>query len=149
LLVEDDELNQVLVRTVLARSADPVLQAAELVAVGSLARARAVLADGWVDVVLLDMHLPDGSGLALAAELQQAAGVPQVPAAPQVPEPRSADGRRSPVVVALSGAAAEQRAAALAAGCAAVLGKPYTAAELCELLVTHLPDRREGQAPTG
>jgi two-component system KDP operon response regulator KdpE len=120
LLVEDDKLNQALVRTVLARSADLVLRDADLVVAGSLAEARVVLASGPVDVVLLDMQLPDGSGLALAAELRSQSAPP-------------------PAVVALTGAAAEQRGPALAAGCAAVLGKPYTPADLCELLAAHLP----------
>ena len=121
LLVEDDELNQALVRAILARSASPVLRGAQLVTAGSLAQARAALAAGAIDVVLLDMRLPDGSGLDLAAELQRRGD--------QVP----------PAVIALSGAAAEQREAALAAGCVAVLGKPYSSGELDSLLVAHLP----------
>jgi len=184
LLVEDDELNQALVRAVLARSTYPLLRGCDVVTAGNLARARAVLADGGVDVVLLDMHLPDGSGLVLAAELQQAAAarqpagaeraavphqvaarqpagaeraaVPhqvavehQVPGAREAKASRQAEGPRSPVIVALSGAASEQRAAALAAGCAAVLNKPYSSAELCELIVAHLSDRREGHPPAG
>jgi len=167
LLVEDDELNQALVRAVLARSTYPLLRGCDVVTAGNLARARAVLADGGVDVVLLDMHLPDGSGLVLAAELQQAAAarqpagaeraaVPhqvavehQVPGAREAKASRQAEGPRSPVIVALSGAASEQRAAALAAGCAAVLNKPYSSAELCELIVANLPDRREGHPPAG
>ena len=62
LLVEDDDLNQRLVRTVLARSDDPVLRNACLVQAASLAEARAALATSAVDVVLLDMNLPDGHG---------------------------------------------------------------------------------------
>ena len=121
LLVEDDELNQALVRAILARSSNPVLSGAQLATAGSLAQARAALAAGAIDIVLLDMGLPDGSGLDLAAELQ---------------------GRRdqvSPAVIALSGAAAEKREAALAAGCVAVLGKPYGPAELASLLMAHRP----------
>src|SRR5579862_8335342 len=125
LLVEDDELNQALVRAILARSASPVLREAQLATAGSLAQARAALAADAIDIVLLDMRLPDGSGLDLAAELQ-----------------RRRD-QVSPAVIALSGAAAEQREAALAAGCVAVLGKPYGAADLAGLLLAHLPVRHE------
>ena len=121
LLVEDDELNQALVRAILARSASPVLRGAQLATAGSLAQARVALAADAIDIVLLDMRLPDGSGLELAAELQHPSD------------------RVPPAVIALSGAAAEQREAALAAGCAAVLGKPYSSAELASLLVAHLP----------
>ena len=71
LLVEDDDLNQRLVRTVLARSGDPVLRSACLVQAASLAEARAALATSAVDVVLLDLNLPDGHGLSLAAEVQR------------------------------------------------------------------------------
>ncbi len=93
LVVEDEELIPVLVRAALAQSTDPVLRAARVTAVGGLAQARAVLADGGVDMVLLEVNLPDGSGLALATELQRAGG------------------GRSPTVVALTGAAAGQRRA--------------------------------------
>ncbi len=120
LLVEDDALNQELVRVILGRSADPVLAGAELAVAGSLAQARAVLAADAIDVVLLDLHLPDGSGLDLVAEIW-----------------RDGD-RASCVVIALSGAK-EQYEAAMAAGCAAVLGKPYRADELCRQIVAHLP----------
>jgi len=115
LLVEDDDLNQRLVRTVLARSGDPVLRGACLVQAASLAEARAALASGAVDVVLLDMNLPDGNGLSLAAEGRRA-------------------GSGGPAVVVLTGAAPERRDAALAAGCTAVLGKPYEAVQLCALV---------------
>ena len=125
LLVEDDELNRALVRAILARSASPVLRGAQLATAGSLAQARAALTAGAIDIVLLDMGLPDGNGLDLAAELQ------------------GRGDQASPAVIALSGAAAEHREAALAAGCVAVLGKPYGAAELASLLVAHLPAGHE------
>jgi CheY-like chemotaxis protein len=123
--VEDDELNQALVRAIVARSADPAVNGAQVVAAGSLALARAALAGGAFDVVLLDMRLPDGSGLDLAAEIRQGGG------------------RASPAVIALSGAAAEQRGAALAAGCVAVLGKPYSPAYLSSLLGSYHPGQHE------
>jgi CheY-like chemotaxis protein len=120
LVVEDDALNQALVRVILARAADPALRGARVVAARSLAQARAALAAGTIDVVLLDMRLPDGSGLDLAAELQ-----------------RRGD-QVSPAVIAVTGAVDEQRDAALAAGCVAVLGKPYSPAELSGTLLAHL-----------
>jgi CheY-like chemotaxis protein len=121
LVVEDDPLNQALVRAILARAADPALRGARVVAARGLAQAREALAADTIDVVLLDMRLPDGSGLDLAAELQ-----------------RRGD-QASPAVIALTGEAAGQRDAALAAGCVAVLGKPYSAAELSGTLRAHLP----------
>jgi CheY-like chemotaxis protein len=65
--------------------------------------------------VLLDMNLPDGNGLSLAAEVRHA-------------------GSGGPALVGLTGAAPDQRDAALAAGCTAILGKPYEAAQLCALV---------------
>ena len=126
--VDDDDLNRALVRTALARSAEPLLRTARLIEAADLTHARAVLAEGPVDVVLLDMRLPDGSGLALATELKQA------------------DATAPPILVALTGAVEpDQRRAALAAGCTAVLIKPYPVASLCDLLVAHLR-RRAGPA---
>ena len=119
LLVEDDDLNQMLVRTVLARSGNPVLRGACVVQAASLAEARAALASSAVDVVLLDINLPDGDGLSLAAEVQRT-------------------GSGGPAMVALTGAGPEQLEAAMAAGCTAVLGKPYQAAQLCALVCAAL-----------
>jgi two-component system KDP operon response regulator KdpE len=121
LLVEDDTLNRALVRAVLARCADPELQSICLVEAGDLAQARVVLADTPVDVVLLDLGLPDGSGLELAAEL------------------RNVHGGGPPAVVAVTGESAPAQAnEAMAAGCRAVLAKPYTPADLCGVLVSLL-----------
>jgi CheY-like chemotaxis protein len=130
LLVEDDPLNRALVRAVLARSDDPELRAACLVEAGDLAQARAALTGPPVDVVLLDMGLPDGSGIELLAEL------------------RHAHGGRPPAVVAVTGASApEQASEAIAAGCREVLAKPYAAADLRTVLAALLRGARA--APDG
>ncbi len=129
LLVEDDDLNQRLVRAVLARSADPVIRSARLTGAASLAEARAALASESFDAVLLDLHLPDGNGLSLAAEIRRAGA--------------------APAVVAISGAAAEHEAAALAAGCAGMLGKPYEAAQLRALLAAVLGGDGQPTVPAG
>ena len=61
LLVEDEEINRVLVRTILRRSTEEELRDVELVEAGNLAAARANLAEHAVDVMLVDLQLPDGS----------------------------------------------------------------------------------------
>ena len=78
-----------------------------------------------VDLVLLDMNLPDGNGLTLARELS-AGGVTA--------------GQGRPVVVAVTASVLPQdRAAALEAGCDAFLDKPYAAADLVAVVAEHLP----------
>lgn len=123
LLVEDEELNRALVRAVLDRAADPRLKAARLIEAGDLAQARAHLREAPVDLVLLDVQLPDGSGLGLARELTADRVAPR------------------PAIVALTaGVLPEQLDAAREAGCDAVLAKPYQYASLLKLLVEQLPD---------
>ncbi len=113
LIVEDDPLNRTLARAVLARAAEPRIRDAVLIDAGSLAEARAALDASTIDLVLLDIHLPDGLGLDLARELHS-----------------HLDGAR-PVVLALTASVlpAEQQAT-IDAGCDAFLAKPYAPAAL-------------------
>jgi two-component system KDP operon response regulator KdpE len=124
LVVEDNELNRALVRAIITRAGDPLLRTAQIIEAHTLAQAYAVLADTPIDAVLLDVQLPDGSGLSLLDEL---------------PEPAR---ERRPVIVAVTGGVMpDQRAAAIAAGVDAIVTKPYVAADLTEALCTHLADR--------
>jgi CheY-like chemotaxis protein len=125
LLVEDEELNRSLVRAVLARAAVGAVRDAELIEAHSLAQARERLRDGGADIVLLDMNLPDGSGLTLAREIREIVGGP---------------GRRPVVIAVTAGVLPEDRAAASAAGCDGFLDKPYAAADLVAVVAAHLPD---------
>ena len=125
LLVEDEDLNRTLVKAVLARAQIQAVRDAEVFDAGSLAAARQQLRDEDVDLVLLDMNLPDGNGLTLARELVT-----------EGPPP----GRRRPAVVAVTASVLPQdRAAAIAAGCDGFLDKPYAAAELVAVVADHLP----------
>ena len=126
LLVEDEELNRALVKAVLARADVAAVREAAVLDAPSLARARERLGTEDVDLVLLDMNLPDGNGLNLARELA-AGGIPP--------------GRRKPAVVAVTASVLPQdRAAALEAGCDGFLDKPYAAADLVAAVARHLPD---------
>ncbi|MER7004485.1 response regulator [Dactylosporangium sp. NPDC000555] len=119
LLVEDEELNRVLVRAIISRAEPPAVRNADLLEAGSLAAARDTLAAEAVDLILLDVNLPDGNGLELAAELTE------VPA--------------RPTVIALTASVLpHERAAAMAAGCDAFLDKPYAAADLVTMIASHL-----------
>jgi CheY-like chemotaxis protein len=125
LLVEDEELNRTLVRAVLSRADVAAVRAAEVLDAPTLAAARSRLDAEDVDLVLLDMNLPDGNGLSLAGEL--AAGT-------------ATAGRPRPAVVAVTASVLPQdRAAALEAGCDGFLDKPYAAADLVAVVAEHLP----------
>jgi two-component system KDP operon response regulator KdpE len=125
LLVEDEELNRALVKAVLARAGVAEVREAEVLDAVSLAAARNRLDTEDVDLVLLDMNLPDGNGLTLAREL----------AARSYPQ-----GRTKPIVVAVTASVLPQdRQAAIKAGCDGFLDKPYAAADLVSTVARHLP----------
>ena len=111
LALDDDPVNMSLIRAIVSRASDPAIRGATMHEATTLAAARAVLAREPIDILLLDVHLPDGLGLDLATDL-----------------------RRDEVdikIVALTASVlpADQQAA-LAAGCDAFLAKPYPAAAL-------------------
>ena len=121
LLVEDEELNRTLVKAVLSRSTEPAVRDAQVVDATSLSAARDRLAADHIDLILLDMNLPDGNGLSLARELSSA-------------------GSPRPTVVAVTASVLPQdRAAAIDAGCDDFLDKPYAAADLVAVVTRHLP----------
>ena len=113
LVVEDEAPNRALVRAVLARSSDDRILHAQLLEAPTLARARELLATGHVDLVLLDVRLPDGNGLDLATELRDNASRPKV-------------------MVLSASVLPNERDAAIRAGADAFLAKPYRPAELLE-----------------
>jgi len=122
LLVEDEELNRMLVKAVLARADIAAVRNAELIDAATLAAARQRLADSEVDLILLDLNLPDGNGLTLARELAAGSTVPR------------------PHVVAVTASVLPQdQRAALEAGCDDFLDKPYAAADLVATVARHLP----------
>jgi two-component system, OmpR family, KDP operon response regulator KdpE len=116
LLVEDEAMNRTLMRAVLTRASDPRIRLADLVEAETLADARQQLAAGAVDILLLDVRLPDGSGLDLARELV------------------ANDAARPRIVILSASVLPAERAAAIEVGCDAFLGKPYRPADLLDLL---------------
>jgi two-component system KDP operon response regulator KdpE len=120
LLVEDEELNRVLVRAILARATVDSVREIELVEAATLASARSALDGRPVDVVLLDVNLPDGNGLTLATDLAERAARPRV-------------------IALTASVLPHERAAAMSAGCDAFLDKPYAAQDLLDVLAEHLP----------
>jgi CheY-like chemotaxis protein len=117
LLVEDEAMNRALLRASLARSRDSRVKQAVVTEAGSLNSARELAGQAEYDLLLLDRRLPDGDGFDLARELQDTSAVSR------------------PVIVALTAdAVPATRSAAVEAGCAAVLTKPFRPLELIALI---------------
>ena len=131
LAVDDDPVNLSLIRAIVHRAADPAIRGAVLREAQSLGEARRVLGSEPIDILLLDVHLPDGLGLDLAAEVRNEA-------------PEGSDGRAGPAIVALTASVlpADQQAA-LDAGCNAFLAKPYAASALTSV-ISRLAAERSG-----
>lgn len=130
LVVEDQLTNRLLLRAVFARATDPTLKAATLLEAETVAAARDILGRERVDLILLDVRLPDGSGLDLAGELQDR-------------------GDKRPRIIILSASVLEvERAAALDAGGDAFMGKPFRPVELLDLIADLLAGRQPRQAST-
>ncbi|HKS99766.1 MAG TPA: response regulator [Rugosimonospora sp.] len=121
LLVEDQDLNRALVHAIVRRTSQPVIRAAAVTDAADLREARAALAAADFDLILLDVQLPDGSGLSVLEDLA---------ARPERPRP---------AVIALTGGALpEQHAAAMRAGCDAILDKPFMADDLVSIALRYL-----------
>ncbi|AKT42702.1 response regulator transcription factor [Chondromyces crocatus] len=105
LIVDDhEEVRDLLVRS-LRRDGHEVAAAA------TAEEARVRLAEGAVGVIVLDVALPDGSGIALCRELRQG-------------------GDSTPVLLLTAHAAVSERVAGLDAGADDFLGKPFAVSEL-------------------
>jgi two-component system, OmpR family, KDP operon response regulator KdpE len=125
LILDDDLVNRSLIRAILTRADDATIRDAILHEAGSLAEARVILDREIVDLLLLDVHLPDGLGLTLATDLSR-----------ERPD--------RPAILALTASVlpADQRAA-LDAGCDAFLAKPFPARDLVAASARLLDGRRE------
>ncbi len=128
LAVDDDPVIRTLIRAILTQADDPAIRGALLREAGTLGEARRILEGEPIDLLLLDVHLPDGLGLDLAAELQRLPG-------------------DRPAIVALTASVlpADQQAA-LNAGCDAFLAKPYPATALVSVCSELANQRARGLA---
>jgi two-component system KDP operon response regulator KdpE len=116
LLVEDEEPNRALLRAVMARAAGDRLAGVVLAEAADLATAREVLATRQVDLVLLDVRLPDGNGLSL------------IPA-------EGERGSASPAFVVLSASVLpSEQATATESGAVGFLAKPFRPYELIDMV---------------
>ena len=119
--VEDELLNRSLLRAVLGRARDPRVADARLDEAANLQVARAFLEANHVDLVLLDVRLPDGNGLDLVREIK-------------------ARDPGLPVVVMSASVLPHEREEATRAGCDAFVSKPYLAQDLLDTIGRLLPD---------
>jgi CheY-like chemotaxis protein len=118
--VEDEPLNRSLFRAVIERARDPRIRSADVEEAADLGQARAYLADNPVDIVLLDVRLPDGNGLDLVREIKA----------------------REPgltIVVMSASVLPDEREKATRAGCDAFISKPYSTRELLDTIRRLLP----------
>ncbi len=118
LLVEDEPANRALVGAVFATVDRPELHGIVLHEATTIAEARAALASHSIDIVLVDVRLPDGSGLDLAAELTR--------------QPRVGPAK---VVIVSASVLPAERSSAIATGADGFLAKPFDPADLIELIV--------------
>jgi len=121
--------NRALLRAVVGRSNDPTVSGVRILDAPDLAAARRILGAEPVDLVLLDVRLPDGNGLDLARDIAQS------------PAPR-------PDVIILSASVLpSERDAALASGASLFLEKPYVPSELIAVIAASLVGRDADPAP--
>ncbi|MBI3748189.1 MAG: response regulator [Chloroflexi bacterium] len=121
LVVEDEEPNRALLRAVLARASEGSLGRIVLLEAVDLAGARQILANRRVDLVLLDVRLPDGNGLSL------------------IPNQGDRTDETPSFVVLSASVLPTERAVAIAAGAADFLGKPYRPSDLLVAMAAQLP----------
>jgi two-component system, OmpR family, KDP operon response regulator KdpE len=111
LVVEDEWPNRVLLKATLDRATVPRVREAIVLEAATLAEARTHLASRQVDLMVLDVRLPDGDGLALARELNGA-------------------DRRPRILVLSASVLPTERIVALDAGTDAFMAKPFVPADV-------------------
>jgi CheY-like chemotaxis protein len=132
-ILDDDPVNRSLIRAVLTRAQDVRIRESMLLDAATLAEARAIVDRDVVDLLLLDVHLPDGLGLDLAADIHR-------------DHPAQAD---RPAILALTASVLPtDQQAALDAGCDAFLPKPFGAQDLVRTVDRLLARRRLARAAT-
>jgi CheY-like chemotaxis protein len=119
LVVEDDAGTQLLVETLLKSDGYDVETA------GTVSTARQLLMAVTPDLILMDIELPDGNGLALTGWIKGNRRTKSIP-----------------VVALTSHISLERRTAATAAGCAGFISKPITTGRFEKQVEGYLAVRR-------
>ena len=124
LYVEDEAPNRILLRAVVTRASEPTVRAVNLLEAPDIATAKHVLATERIDLVLLDVRLPDGDGLELARTI------------------RGGSSPRPDVIIMSASVLPSERDAAMATGARTFLSKPYVPSELVSIVAAALRDPR-------
>jgi two-component system KDP operon response regulator KdpE len=115
LVVEDEWPNRALLKATVDRAAVPRVREAIVLEAATLAEARTILAARPIDLVVLDVRLPDGDGLTLARELGGAE-------------------RRPRILVLSASVLPTERTTALDAGADAFMAKPFVPADVVQTM---------------
>jgi CheY-like chemotaxis protein len=131
LVVEDEPRNRALLRAVLSRAADARLREAELLEAPDIATARGHLErPTTIDLILLDVRLPDGNGLDLARDL-------------------ASDPNRPAILILSASVLPSERDAAVRSGADDFMGKPFRAHDLYDAMARLLDGRQERSPGAG
>lgn len=124
LVAEDDPVNQLLARDLLSR------RGAVVTVAGTGAEAVAAVAEGGVDIVLMDIRMPEMDGLEACRRIRALPG-----------------GETLPILALTANATADERERCLAAGMDGCLTKPLAPEALCAELSRRLTPRRNEIPP--
>ena len=113
LFVEDELPNRALFKATVDRAAIHRVRDATLLEATTLAEARAIDGKRKIDLIVLDVRLPDGDGLSLARDLDRG-------------------GTRPRILVLSASVLPSERAVALDAGTDAFMAKPFVPVDLVQ-----------------
>jgi two-component system, OmpR family, KDP operon response regulator KdpE len=119
LVVEDQLPNRALLKATVRRAASSRVREATILEATTLAEARTILEAGPIDLLVLDVRLPDGDGLSLARDLGQADERPRI-------------------LVLSASVLPSDRTVALDAGADLFMAKPFVPADLVEAMASLL-----------
>jgi two-component system KDP operon response regulator KdpE len=119
LVVEDQLPNRALLKATVRRAASRRVRQAIMLEATTLAEARTILETRPIDLVVLDVRLPDGDGLSLARDLSEADERPRI------------------LVLSASVLPSEQTVA-LDAGADLFMAKPFVPADMVEAMASLL-----------